>query len=45
MSMQNAKSLENTLKQFYKERGREPTFEEFRKLMMGLKVPKDEQPQ
>lgn len=42
MSMINAKSLENTLQQFYKERGREPTFEEFRQLIRGLKVPKDE---
>jgi hypothetical protein len=35
MGMVNAKSLKTTLKIFFKENGREPDFNEFRKLMLG----------
>ena len=38
MAMVNDKSLQNTIKQFIKDYGREPLFEEFRTLMKGLKV-------
>lgn len=38
MAMSNAKSLKNTIKQFVKSYGREPSFDELRQLMQGKKV-------
>jgi hypothetical protein len=35
MAMCNARSLKNALKTFFKENGREPNLEEFRKLVTG----------
>jgi hypothetical protein len=38
MATINSKSLRNTIKQFVKSYGREPSFEELRQLMLGKKV-------
>ena len=35
MGMINARSLKNAMKQFVKDNGREPTFEEMRDLLSG----------
>jgi hypothetical protein len=35
MGMENARSLKNAIKTFFKDHGREPTMEEFRKMVSG----------
>lgn len=42
MSMVNARSIKNMLKHFYKDHGREPTMEEFRELLSGRSIPREE---